>query len=84
MTEAETGCCPNCESELESVGAGERVCPVCHFSERPCPDCDGFMWLQVEVPEGVIIEEGGLPLARCESVWVCRNVDCGLRRPAEN
>ncbi len=81
MAESETKSCHNCESELEAA-AGEWVCPICQFSERPCPECGDSMWLQVEVPEGVDIEEGGLPLERCESVWLCRNDACGLRRRA--
>lgn len=77
--------CPNCLSELESAESGELwICPVCHFTSRSCPDCQGEMWLSVEAPEGVIIEEGGLPLDRCQNLWICRNEKCGLRIDASD
>ncbi len=83
MAEVEARSCPNCESELEASEAGDcLICPVCRFSERGCPDCGGCMWLKVEVPDGVIIEESGLPLDRCETVWICQDTACGLRRSA--
>lgn len=80
---APLGECPNCLSELETVAGGLRVCPVCRFSLRPCPGCGGEMALQVEVPDGVGIEEAGLPLDLCEQTWVCRDPACGRRMGLE-
>lgn len=71
--------CPNCLSDLERAESGDRsICPVCQFSSRDCSACGGQMWLVVEVPEGVTIEEGGLPLGLCRKQWACQNEDCGL------
>lgn len=86
MSESATAAtCPNCLTPLEpdAQAPGARTCPVCHFTERPCPTCGGWMWKQVEAPEDLGIEPGGLPLDRCEVHWVCRNPDCGQRLEAE-
>lgn len=71
--------CPNCLTPMEAGEEDLMTCPVCQSCSRPCPVCGGELWMAVEAPEGVIIEEGGLPLNRCAMTWICQNADCGLR-----
>ena len=76
--------CPNCLTQLEPASGVVWVCPVCQFSLRSCQDCGGDMVLQVEVPDGVGIEDAGLPLGACVQVWVCQEPACGARRDSDD
>lgn len=70
--------CPHCLSPMEILPDDEgRRCPVCQYSVRPCPACSGEMVKRVEAPEGLGIEEGGLPIEQCTVYWICRSQRCG-------
>ncbi len=72
--------CPNCETEMiAGEDAGILLCPVCTYMLRPCPQCEGSMAKQVIAPEGVAIEEAGLPLGQCEVFWICEDPKCAHR-----
>lgn len=78
------GECPNCLTPLEPEPASASWhCPVCQFARRVCPDCGGEMWKLVEAPDDTCIEAAGLPLDRCDVLWVCQDPACGARREAE-
>jgi hypothetical protein len=79
------GECPNCLSDLEADPGDAAVwcCPVCQFARRVCAECGGEMWKQVDAPDDVAIEAAGLPLERCDVLWVCQTPACGARLEAE-
>ncbi|MBN2172198.1 MAG: hypothetical protein JW819_12835 [Candidatus Krumholzibacteriota bacterium] len=61
---------------MEEQPDGSWRCPICFFALRVCPGCGGLMAKRVVAPEGVGIEAEGLPLDRCQVLWICDDPAC--------